>query len=63
MDQWMDGKPVGWIIPKTINLSPPFSFLKLNSGFANGTLGDEEEVDMIVIPFIGNYKKKKRKKK
>lgn len=57
MHQWMDAMPVGWVILKTINLCPPFSFLKLllNSGFANSTLEDEEK--LIVIPVIGNDEK------
>lgn len=53
----MDGKPVGWIIPKTINLSPPFLFLKLDSGFANGTLGVKKKLTLLLFHLLEMIKK------
>lgn len=57
MDQRTDGKPVGWIIPKTINLSPPFLFLKLDSGFANGTLGVKKKLTLLLFHLLEMIKK------
>ncbi len=56
MDQEMDGKPVGWVIPKTINLSPPFSFLKLNSGFEN-SFGAKKKLTWLLFHLLEMIKK------